>query len=93
MYLIFQKTSHLARTQILSICAEYFDQKCYGATLENAMIPVCTLYYPDNERGHKTYHLKHNEFNTTITRFIYYINFIYIIFFFILIIFCLSKAI
>lgn len=41
----------------MSICAEYFDQKCYGATLENAMIPVCTLYYPDNERGHKTYHL------------------------------------
>lgn len=43
-----QKTPHLARTQTMLIRAEYFDQKCYGATLENAMIPVCTLYYPDN---------------------------------------------
>lgn len=91
MQFLFQKKPLLVMTQIMSICAEYFDQKCYGATLENAMIPVCTLYYPDNERGHKRYHLKHNEFNTTITRFIYYIYLYYM--YFILIIFCASKAI
>lgn len=76
------------------IYAEYFDQKCYGATLENAMIPVCTLYYPDNWRGHKRYHLKHNEFNTTITcLFSYYIYLYHIYFIIKIIIVCASNAV